>query len=277
MVKEIRATNEPKRQSCGAPDYILTKKDIPVGFIEAKDIGDKDLEGKKKTGNKEQFDPTFGGMRWNLLKTYDKIYTISLHGNSKKKEICPDGSVDVHVFDIMQGVSINIFIKTGKKKANELGKVFHYDLFGKREVKYDFLIENSLKTIDYKELPNVSPNYFMVQKDFEAQKGYDKGFSISKLFLLNNVGIVTSRDSFVIDENKIILKNRIKDFFELNKEELFSKYGLKENKSWKIDEVKNQAKLYDNNYLKSVSYRPFDNRFIYYNDNFIERSRTEVM
>ena len=56
LVPEIRATNEPKRQSCGAPDYILTKKDIPVGFIEAKDIGDKDLAGIKKTGNKEQFD-----------------------------------------------------------------------------------------------------------------------------------------------------------------------------------------------------------------------------
>ncbi|WP_304234140.1 N-6 DNA methylase [Jiulongibacter sediminis] len=56
LVPTIRATNEPKRQKCGAPDYILTKKDIPVGFIEAKDIGDTDLEGKKKTGNKEQFD-----------------------------------------------------------------------------------------------------------------------------------------------------------------------------------------------------------------------------
>lgn len=56
LMPTIRATNEPKRQSCGAPDYILTKKDIPVGFIEAKDIGDKDLEGAKKTGNKEQFD-----------------------------------------------------------------------------------------------------------------------------------------------------------------------------------------------------------------------------
>lgn len=56
LAVDIRATNEPKRQSCGAPDYILTRKAIPVGFIEAKDIGDKDLEGKKKSGNKEQFD-----------------------------------------------------------------------------------------------------------------------------------------------------------------------------------------------------------------------------
>jgi predicted helicase len=70
-------------------------------------------------------------MRWNLLKTYDKIYTIDLHGNSKKKEISPDRSPDVNVFDIMQGVSINFFIKTGKKKNNELGRVFHFDLFGR--------------------------------------------------------------------------------------------------------------------------------------------------
>ena len=56
LVPEVKATNEPKRQSCGAPDYILTKSGVPVGFIEAKDIGDKDLDGKKKVGNKEQFD-----------------------------------------------------------------------------------------------------------------------------------------------------------------------------------------------------------------------------
>ncbi len=60
--------------------------------------------------------PTFRGMRWHLQKTFDKIYTIDLHGNSKKKETAPDGSVDQNVFDIMQGVSINIFIK---KKHHE--------------------------------------------------------------------------------------------------------------------------------------------------------------
>ena len=151
--------------------------------------------------------PTFRGMRWNLLKTYDKIYTIDLHGNSKKKETAPDGSADQNVFDIMQGVSINIFVKTGKKKANELGKVLHYDLYGKREFKYDFLNENSIQSIDFNELPNVAPMYFMVQKDFEAQASYDKGFQVNDLFTINNVGVVTSRDSFVIDESKSVLSN----------------------------------------------------------------------
>lgn len=221
--------------------------------------------------------PTFRGMRWNLLKTYDKIYTIDLHGNSNKKESAPDGSADVNVFDIQQGVSINVFVKTGKKKSNELGSVFHYDLYGKREFKYDFLFDNSIKSIKFNKLPNIAPMYFMVKKDFESQKQYDEGFAVNELFTLNNVGIVTSRDSFVIDENKLVLANRIKDFFIEDSDILKSKYGLKENKSWKVKEVKRKEKDYDEAFIQKVSYRPFDNRFMYYNDSFIERSRTEVM
>jgi len=56
--------------------------------------------------------PTFRGMRWSLLNTFDKIYILDLHGNSKKKEAAPDGGKDENVFDIQQGVSINIFVKT---------------------------------------------------------------------------------------------------------------------------------------------------------------------
>ena len=91
--------------------------------------------------------PTFRGMRWNLLKTFDKIYTIDLHGNGKKKETCPDGSKDENVFDIMQGVSINLFVKTGRKDKDELGKVYHKDLYGLRQQKYDFLDGTTLACI----------------------------------------------------------------------------------------------------------------------------------
>ena len=186
--------------------------------------------------------PTFRGMRWNLLKTYDKIYTIDLHGNSKKKETAPDGSTDVNVFYIMQGVSINIFVKTGKKKHNELGKVFHYDLYGKREAKYDFLIENSLKTIDYKELPNVAPNYFFANKDFEEQTTYDKGFSVNDLFQKQSMGITSGNDFKYID---------------FSKERLVANYGT--------------------NNIKLIDYRVFDLRYINYDVSKIARARFEFM
>lgn len=194
--------------------------------------------------------PTFRGMRWNLLKTYDKIYTIDLHGNSTKKETCPDGSLDVNVFDIMQGVAITIFIKTGNKKANELGKVFHFDLFGKREIKYDFLNENSLRTIDYVELENIAPNYGFIQKNFNAQKDYYKGFQLAKLFSLNNVGVVTAKDAIFVNENKKGLIENIETHFKIEAE--ISK-------------------------IQKISYRPFDDRLVYYDVKIIERAREKLM
>jgi len=194
--------------------------------------------------------PTFRGMRWYLLKTYDKIYILDLHGNSKKKEVSPDGSPDVNVFDIMQGVSINIFVKTGQKKTNELGRVFHCDLFGKREIKYDFLKDNSLKTVPYKELLNIAPNYFFVIKNFEKQKKYDLGFAVNNLFSFNNVGIVTSKDAILINDNRTDLINNVEEMYETDIE---------------INRIEN------------ISYRPFDTRLIYYDVNLIERAREKLM
>ena len=227
--------------------------------------------------------PTFRGMRWNLLKTYDKIYTIDLHGNSKKKEVAPDGSADVNVFDIMQGVSINLFVKTGEKKVNELGKVFHFDLFGKRELKYDFLNENSMKTVSFVELPNISPNYFFVNKDFDEQKNYDKGFSISKLFPLNNVGIVTARDNFTIHSTYEDVKFTIDTFLSLDDENARSRFNLgKDVRDWQVNFAKKDL---ENNYpnkgvFTKLSYRPFDDRWTFYtgkSKGFHCYPRTEVM
>jgi len=55
--------------------------------------------------------PTFRGMRQSLMNSFDEIYILDLHGNSLKKEKCPDGSKDKNVFDIQQGVAIALFIK----------------------------------------------------------------------------------------------------------------------------------------------------------------------
>lgn len=227
--------------------------------------------------------PTFRGMRWNLLKTYDKIFTIDLHGNSKKKETAPDGSADVNVFDIMQGVSINLFIKTGKKKVNELGKVFHFDLFGNREDKYDFLNESSVGSVDYRELPNVPPNYFFVIKDFNEKIEYEKGFSISELFPLNNVGIVTARDNFTIHSTKEEVKSTIDTFLSLDDETARSRFQLgKDVRDWQVNFAKRDL---ETNYpsigkFTQVSYRPFDDRWTFYtgrSKGFHCYPRNEVM
>lgn len=211
--------------------------------------------------------PTFRGMRWNLLKTYDKIYTIDLHGNSKKKEVCPDGSTDQNVFDIQQGVSINVFVKTGKKKVNELGKVFHYDLYGKREEKYSFLLDNNIKSVPYVELPNVKPNYFFVQKDFEVEEEYNNGFSVNEIFPLNNVGIVTARDGFTIHNTREDVENTIIEFLSLDDETARIRFKLgKDVRDWKVNFAKTDLNInYPNKgVFTKLCYRPFDDRWTFY-------------
>ncbi|MGD9994466.1 MAG: type ISP restriction/modification enzyme [Salinivirgaceae bacterium] len=192
----------------------------------------------------------FRQMRKHLLECFDKIYIIDLHGNAKKKEVCQDGSPDQNVFDIMQGVSINIFIKTGKKKKNDLGNVFNLDLFGKREHKYEYLINHNLNSVAWQKLNYSEPNYYFVQKNFIDIEKYDTGFKVDELFPTNSVGIVTSRDAVLIGYSKEELTKQVETYYNIH---------------------------IDKTLVKSVDYRTFDRRFIYYDTKLIDRARDKVM
>ena len=218
-----------------AQDYIEKNGEGVIGFINPHGYLDN---------------PTFRGMRWNLLKTFDKIYTIDLHGNSKKKETCPDGSKDENVFDIMQGVSINLFVKTGKKAKDELGKVFHKDLYGQRQKKYDVLNDARIENIGYKEVQPKGPMYFFVPKDFVLEDEYNKGFKVNKLFNTFNVGVVTSNDAALVNSDANTLRNNIERI---------------------------NTKDYDKGLECKFAYRVLDNRLLYYDEGLIERARKDIM
>lgn len=219
-------------------------------------------------------------MRKNLLESFDKIYILDLHGNAKKKEVCPDGSADQNVFDIMQGVSINIFVKTGKKKKTELGQVFHSNLQGKREVKYKTLNNSSISTIDWKLLNHSSPYRFFVPKDFDLDTKYNNGFRLDELMLLNSNGIETKCDALAIHFDKQSLQNVIDDFKKDDIQTLKSKYKDKEDSSgWNFKNAKASI-LSDVFTQQKIDYRPFDIRetiITKKSGGFIGRSRFEVM
>ena len=223
--------------------------------------------------------PTFRGMRYSLLKSFDKIYILDLHGNVRKKEISPDGSKDENVFDIMQGVSINIFVRYSNSSLRErsrsnpnkidchaskearndniysnsdnsnLAKVYHYDLFGKREDKYKFLFDNNLDNIEWKELKFEAPFFLFIPQNEIIKSEYDRGISVKDMFRISNVGIVTSKDAVLIANDKEELENKI---------------------------LKNYNE-FDASFVNIISYRPFDKRFIYYDDKKLERARKDVM
>jgi predicted helicase len=205
-------------------------------------------------------------MRKHLLESFDKIYILDLHGNAKKKEICKDGSADQNVFDIMQGVSINIFVKTGIKKEKELGEVFHFDLQGKRQFKYDELNENSIKSILWRRIKYTEPNLFFVPKSFDEIKEYDLGFKVDSLFNIYGSGVKTERDAVTIQFNLTTIKSVVNDFKTLDEHSIRTRYDLgKDARDWGVIRAKDDViKNSNENLFQKIYYRPFDERNTYF-------------
>ncbi len=230
---------------------------------------DKNTEGIVAFINNHAFldNPTFRGMRYSLLKSFDTIYILDLHGNAKRKETCSDGTKDENVFNIQQGVSINIFVKTGKKKTDELAKVYYADKLDERENKFAYLNNNTIDTIDYELLETTEPQYFFVQKNLMSQSDYDRGFKIDEIFKINSVGIVTARDAFCIKDSIEDVQRTIHNFIRLNPEEARNEYHLgKDVRDWKVDLAQKDlisSKL-DNKNIAKIDYRPFDTKYTYF-------------
>ena len=231
--------------------------------------------------------PTFRGMRQSLMNSFNEIYILDLHGNSLKKERCPDGSKDENVFDIRQGTAIELFIKQSTKEAadkkgkNEDQKVFHSDLWGTRDKKYQWLLENDITSTDWQRLSPKSEFYLYIPRDEKLLKLYEKAPKMTDIFPINSVGIVTARDKFVIDTDKRALKHRIKMLCdETFPDELIQQpYKLKDKSNWKLKNARKSLRK-DNDWEGSITrilYRPFDIRWIFYHDAMVERSMKNVM
>jgi predicted helicase len=224
--------------------------------------------------------PTCRGMRWHLLKTFDKIYILDLHGNAKKKEATPEGKPDKNVFDIQQGVAIIIGVK--KKDGDDgLAEVFHGDLWGNRAGKYEALEAGAIGSM-LEPLETPAPQHAFVRRDFALMETYQRGLAVNKFMPINSVGIVTARDALSIDMSKDRLWSRITDFSTLEPEKAREKYRLgKDVRDWKVNLA--QEDVLKNGTIEKLTpilYRPFDKRWMLFTGKsrgFMCYPRQEVM
>ena len=224
--------------------------------------------------------PTFRGMRQSLMNSFDEIYILDLHGNSTKKEKTPDGSKDENVFDIQQGVAIVFFIKykNGKKK-----QVYHQEIFGLREEKYNWLIKYNIKKVKWQKAVPYPEFYLFKPTDNNLANHYYSFYKLTEIFPINNVGIVTARDELTIDFEKSKLWNRIKNFVSLDTELARKSYHLgPDARDWKVEFAQKDLKDsgLSKEHLISILYRPFDLRYTYFTGKsrgFHCRPRDETM
>lgn len=247
--------------------------------------------------------PTFRGMRQSLMHTFDEIYILDLHGNSKKKEKCADGSKDENVFDIQQGTAIVLMVKVGANGCSPkscipkgvqpnaptvsnsditTSKVYHHELFGLRKDKYDWLEMTEFVAENYHAVNPTSP-FYLFHPEATGNEHYLKWLGLPDIFPVNSVGIVTARDDLTIQPTQDKLRRTVHHFASLDPETARISYKLgKDARDWKVDFAQKDLKdsgLKDT-YIQKVLYRPFDIRYTYYTGKsrgFHCMPRNEVM
>lgn len=229
--------------------------------------------------------PTFRGMRWHLLKSFDYIYVLDLHGNVREMSQGNDNS-DENVFDIQQGVSVILAIKTENNSA--LGNVYRADQRGTRESKYTWLENNNFDSTKWEKVLIKEPLYLFQNSNNESSI-YEKGIKLDNLFIAQSMGVTTARDNVVVDIEKKRLIERISRFCNSDisdaeiRHELFpkkkdGKYKAGDTRGWKLSEARKA--IQDNvheSLIQKIAYRPFDTRYIYYSPRMVDWGREKIM
>jgi predicted helicase len=249
--------------------------------------------------------PTFRGMRARLLRTFQRLYIVNLHGNARRKERAPNGSPDENLFDIQQGVAILIAVRAPDKFPSAVGKantldesanigdesqntldeseniddgddnapVCYCDVWGSREAKYDFLRTATLESIRWAPLTPRAPMYLFVPQDTALEAEYQRGWRIPDIFPVHSVGIVTARDALTIHRTPDAVWQTVCELVALEPEAARERFRLGERVAREriqslIDDLES-AGVPDESAkarIKRILYRPFDVRYTFYTD-----------
>ena len=224
--------------------------------------------------------PTFRGMRQSLMRTFDEIYILDLHGNAKKKEQPPDGGLDQNVFDIQQGVAIALFVK--RSGGREDARVFHEDVWGDRDEKQAWLASNDVATVEWTELSPKSAQYLFAPRDEALIDEYQTGWPLPAVFAPYGdpaPGIVTTQDQFAISWTAADAVSKVERFLATkSEEEARSIWRLCSQDQWQYERAKDELANNDwRSRVEPVLYRPFDIRTTVYDRNVAVHRRERVM
>lgn len=226
--------------------------------------------------------PTFRGMRQALMETFDDLYLLDLHGNSKKKEKSPDGSKDENVFDIQQGVAIAIFVKhvKGYQPQRKPPQVHVADLYGVRASKYAWLAEHEISNTNWKTLVPKSPQYLYQAQNEKLRKEYERYLSFVGAMPLNVLGFQSHRDDFAIAFDKEKLQTRFAEMRaeQLSDTEFLEKYDVANNRDWLIKDARHRIRkdIFWKINIIPCAYRPFDTRWAMFDEAAMDYPRREL-
>lgn len=229
---------------------------------------------------------TFRGMRQSLLATFDRVYILDLHGSTKPRESTPEGITNENVFDIQKGVAISLFVK---KRGVDKG-VYFADFWGSRIEKYRAVAEAEYRSVQWELATFQRPYYTYRPINWRYWVEYEDGWPIStslgydghtdQVFKLSVLGFQTHRDHFAIAFEQRVIEQRLADMLDssLSDVDLQTRYEIPSNRDWKLRDARGQLSnnANRNSQVVQCSYRPFDDRFCFFGQEFMDYPRSEL-
>ncbi|HUX98607.1 MAG TPA: type ISP restriction/modification enzyme [Candidatus Deferrimicrobium sp.] len=206
------------------------------------------------------------GVRTELMKIFNRIYVLDLHGSKIVQERVPKYLKDENLFDVRQGICIIFLLKIPSSNDS---KVFHFDLFGSKATKFEWLNNNEISTIVWSELPDLSPGApFMKSSNLIIDSPYHTYPSLPEIFDFYNVGGKPGDDKLLVAfEPEQVIAN-LKAFIKKSTANVNG--GTKTEAKRKLLSVLNQFS-FNNSKLEKYNYRPFDIRWTYYDPSIWTR------
>ena len=225
------------------------------------------------------------GMRASLLGDFDRVLILDCHGDSNVGEAVPQGCANDNLFDIQQGVAVSLFVRCGSISTNAVLRTG--DLWGSREEKYGELLRSSALSLTHEiDIPGPPNCFFRQIGDRRTADSYGAFWSLTDVFGSGNRradqgkaygnGIKSNRDALLVDFDRQVLLDRMARLADLSlsDEAVKSDLGLQDGPYWntarerrKVEPSKATA------YLRPITYRPFDERWIWYQADLIQIGR----
>jgi len=265
--------NEKGKKNWLQDDYVKFLR-LSQWLIQQSDIGVVGLI----TNHSYLDNPTFRGMRASLIDTFGALRFLDLHGNSKKKEQCPDGSKDENVFEILVGVAVGLFVRDSCKAPH---CVEHSEMWGLRPAKYRRLLDSVFSSTNWNRLSPSLPFLVFTPQDVGVREEYEHTWKITEAFPHWGAGIITSRDHFIIDFDDQPIRERLEVFrnASITDDRVREELQISDNSMWSMAEARREfrAKPLNNELFVPCLYRPFDTRRIYFETNVVFNMRIQVM
>jgi|GEM_PF-374539 len=228
--------------------------------------------------------PLFRGMRRHLIDNFSHIYILNLHGRTRPPERPPQGvAVDRNVFDIMQGVAIVLLVK--EEGQSGPAEVYYSDLWGTRQVKYAYLGQQTAQTTHSSQTriyPDEPQYYFTALSYSSLVQQYRSWPSVTQILPTYSQAIVSARDKFLYDTSEQRLWERMQDFASntITDEIARARYELWDTSNgWTVSDARRKLSAQGTSAKKLAlcSYRPFDDRWLYYSNAVVWRTRENVL